>query len=93
MPRMIAVAHPGNVAPVPIVSLSNANPAILKLGAVDFGKFLVGQTVRFAGTGTAIDNTTTALSALGPGSNEFQLAGLDLSLEPAPITTGTVTKV
>ena len=80
----------GEAPTAPIASISNANPALLTLAEADHAKFAALGEVTIAGNSIAAANGIVTLSA--PDSVAFTYdIGLDLSLEVAPGTGGTVT--
>jgi hypothetical protein len=81
-------------APVVITSLSNANPAVVTVGAGDIGKFADGMFVTVAnvtGTGMTVANGTHEITNVGSPANSFELVGVDTSAGAAPATAGQVT--
>lgn len=81
----------GYIPPIPVtvVSLSNADPAVVTVGAGDIAKFVLGATVQITGaTGTGMTAANGA-QVVGPISgNTFELVGVDTSTGAAPQTSG-----
>ena len=70
---------------VDIVSISNANPAVVAVAAGDIGKFTNGDTVTIAGAtaGYAICNGAHVIGNVLPAGT-FTLVGINTSAEGAP---------
>jgi hypothetical protein len=80
-----------NPAAVTVTSLSNANPAVVTVGAPDIAKFQNGMTVVIAGatgTGMTVANGSHTISSVGTPANTFTLTGVNTSTGSAPQTTG-----
>jgi Phage tail tube protein len=89
----IMLGEPGGTDPaaVAVTSLSNANPAVVTVGAADIAKFQNGMIVVIAGatgTGMTVANGSHAISSVGTPANSFTLTGVDTSAGSAPQTTG-----
>jgi hypothetical protein len=89
----VMLGTPSGSAPVAVTvtSLSNANPAVVTVGASDIGKFADGMSVTIAGatgTGMTAANGTHAIASVGTPSDSFELVGVDTSGGAAPQTTG-----
>jgi Phage tail tube protein len=77
--------------PVAVTSLSNANPAVVTVGASDITKFKNGDIVVIAGatgTGMTVANGSHSISSVGSPANTFKLTGVNTSAGTAPQTTG-----
>lgn len=86
-----AIRAPG---PVPALSLSNANPAVVSVGTGNISKFANGDSVTIAGaTGDhTAANGVQIIGSVNSGTGTFVLTGVDLSAATAPQTVGiTVT--
>ena len=84
------VSAPDSAA-VAVTSLSNANPAVITVGAADFGKFQNGMTVTIAGatgTGMTAANGSHVIQQIPTPANSFILVGVDTSAGAAPQTSG-----
>ena len=84
----LAVPDP---AVVPVVSLSNANPAVVTVSAANIAKFTDGMPVFIAGavgTGMVNANGMHLIGSVGVPANTFKLIGVDTSGGAAPQTTG-----
>jgi hypothetical protein len=78
-------------AAVPVVSLSNTNPAVVTVSAANIAKFSNGMPVVIAGavgTGMVNANGTHLAASVGVPANTFVLSGVDTSGGAAPQTTG-----
>jgi hypothetical protein len=77
-------------AAVPVTNLSNANPAVVTVGATDISKFQNGATVVIAGATGAMTaaNGSHQIAHVDAAAHTFELAGVDLSAAGAPQTTG-----
>jgi TP901-1 family phage major tail protein len=76
-------------APVTVTSLSNANPAMVTVGAGDFSQFQDGETVIIAGaTGVGMVNANGSHTISNVVSNTFTLDAVDTSAGSAPQTSG-----
>lgn len=78
-------------ATAPITSISNANPALVTLSASDFALFADVTDVTIAGNSITDANGIVTLSAPDAVAYTYDI-GLDLSLEAAPGTGGTITE-
>lgn len=81
-------------APVPIVSISKADPAVVTVAAGDIGKFTSGDTVTIAGvtgTGWTVCNGSQEIGT--KSGNTFPLTDVDTTAATGetPTATGTVT--
>jgi len=94
---VVEVMTAGDPPPVPItvLSLSNANPAVVSVGTGNIGLFTNGDTVLIAGaagTGMTAANGSHPISAVNTGAGTFALTGIDTSTGAGPQTSGvTVT--
>ena len=68
-------------APIPIVTVSKANPAVVTIGAADIGLIYEGATIYIAGaTGDfAVVNGHHKATSVGTPVNSFSLPGVDTS--------------
>lgn len=85
---LVPSADPG---PVPVLSLTNANPAVITVGAPDIGKLQNGMTVTIAGatgTGMTAANGAHVIQGVASPANSYQLVGVNTSAGSAPQTTG-----
>jgi len=84
----LGTAAPGT--PVAVTSLSNANPAVVTVGASDISQFANGDTVVIAGalTDMVAANGSHTISSVGSPANTFVLTGVNLAAAAAPQTTG-----
>ena len=78
--------------PLAIVSISNANPAVVAVAVGEIGKFTNGDTVTIAGAtaGYAICNGAHVIGNVLPAGT-FTLVGINTSAEGAPSTTPGMT--
>lgn len=88
----VLLGTPGTPIPaVAVTSLTNANPAVVTVGASDIAKFSDGMLVTIAGAtgvGLSVANGTHKIANLNSGANTFELEGVDTSAGVAPQTTG-----
>jgi hypothetical protein len=78
--------------PVTVISVSNAKPAVVTVGASDIARFKEGDPVTVAGTGiTTLDGRAFVVGTLDDVANTFVLRSSDASSATAPATTGSVT--
>lgn len=84
----VAGTDPG---PTAVTSLSNANPAVVTVGAGAIANFQNGMSVNIAGatgTGMTVANGTHTISGVNTGAGTFVLTGVDTSTGAAPLTSG-----
>lgn len=76
--------------PITVLSVSNANPAVVLIDTADTNKIANGNTVTIAGlTGDMVaGNGDQTVANLNTSAGTFQLTGVDLSAAAAPQTTG-----
>ncbi len=89
----VLLGAPSGTPPVAVnvTSLSNANPAVVTVGAADIGKFANGMLVTIAGatgTGMTAANGTHEIASVGTPASSFTLTGVNTSSGAAPQTTG-----
>jgi len=74
--------------PVPITSISNANPGVVTVATAEIGRFADGDTVTIAGVPVPADiaNGAHAIAAVSAGAGTFELTGVDLSTISGIIT-------
>lgn len=89
----VEVMTAGDPPPVPItvLSLSNANPAVVSVGVSNISLFTNGDSVTIAGavgTGMTVANGAHTIGAVNAGAGTFQLTGIDTSTGAAPQTSG-----
>ena len=79
--------------PVAITAISNANPAVVTVGAGEIGKFQNGDTVVIEGAtlGFAVCNGSHVIGSVNGGAGTFALVGIDTSAQPSPSTTPGMT--
>lgn len=83
---------PPTSMPIPIINISNANPAAVKVSSTNFPLFSVGQLVRFIDTGSSIlddPNNEYTITSTNDVGKSFKI-DCDLSAAPASYTTGSV---
>lgn len=82
-----AIRAPG---PVAVLSLSNANPAVVSVGTANIAQFTNGGTATIAGaTGDMVAaNGPHTVASINAGAGTFVLTGVDLSAALAPQTVG-----
>jgi hypothetical protein len=86
-----ALAPSTDPAPVAVLSLSNANPAVITVGAADIGKLQNGMTVVIAGaagTGMTAANGSHVIQGVASPALSYQLVGVNTSAGAAPQTSG-----
>lgn len=84
---MIGTPTGTDPGPVNIVSVSNANPAVVAVASGDISKFENGMQVVVAGvtgTGLSAANGTHTIASVGTPANSFQLVGVNLSAAGSP---------
>lgn len=87
-------ARPQGAEPaITIVSMTNANPAVVTVGAGLLGALVEDQPVVIGGTGTVLDGRAYRATSVGTPSNTLTLEGADLSALAAPVIVGTVQPV
>lgn len=87
----VLLGEGGVQAAVAVVSLSNANPAVVTVAPGDITKFANGQSVTIAGavgTGMTAANGAHVIGTVGTPANSFTLTGIDTSAGAAPQTDG-----
>jgi hypothetical protein len=79
-----------NGAPLPVVSLSNANPAVVTVAAADIGKFHTDQIVKIVGADAthAAANGDHQIGSVNNPANTFTLLGVNTSAAAGAQTTG-----
>lgn len=82
---------PPEVTPVPITSISNANPAVVEVLLADIGKFNDGDIVTIAGVPSPADHANGPHPIAGKAGITFALTDVDLAAAPSPITTPGMT--
>lgn len=90
----VLIGKPSAPIDVAVVSLSNANPAVVEVAAGDIAKFSNGQDVTISGaTGTGLANANGVHKVANKGATTFELAGVDTSAGSAPQTTGVSAQI